>query len=395
MAMSSQRMAGAGISSSSPPEDEPPITFLSAMNKIQRLQKKQRSARRLEQVMDNRRSERMSETAALNDSQIENNYDSVDGSDYKNGIGQQSIQELPGDFVEDDLQMTTKEALVEIVFGKFVSICLLALPVACVANWQHWNDAWIFWLNFIVMIPLASILSDFTEELALHTNQTIGGLINATFGNAVEIVVAIQALLANEIRVVQASMLGSIFSNLLLVLGCCFFFGGLYHKEQSFNSVAATSNIGLLALSSIALVLPTPFAEYYNVEDEQVLVISRISAVFLMFMYLQLLFFQLSTHTHIFEEAPDEGGEVEIARISLAVATVGLCVVTLMVAIFSDYLVDSIDGYCESSGVSRTFVGLIILPIVGNAVEHITAVTVAMKDKMDLAMGSEYFAIAL
>lgn len=115
--------------------------------------------------------------------------------------------------------------------------------------------------------------------------QTIGGLINATFGNAVEVVVAIQALVANEIRVVQSSMLGSIFSNLLLVLGGCFFCGGLKYKHQQFNATAATANMGLLALSGIALVLPTPFAHYYEMHDEHVLLISRLAAIFLMFMY--------------------------------------------------------------------------------------------------------------
>ena len=210
----------------------------------------------------------------------------------------------------EELYYSTLNALIDIVFGKSVSVLLLAIPFACWANFQGtWSAAWVFWLNFMVMIPLASILGDFTEELALHTNETIGGLINATFGNAVEVVVAIQALMADEIRVVQASMLGSIFSNLLLVLGCCFFFGGLYYKEQTFNSVAATSNIGLLALSSIALVLPTPFAQYYNVKDEHVLVISRISAIFMIFMYAQMLFFQLYTHAHIFGEAVAERKE--------------------------------------------------------------------------------------
>jgi Ca2+:H+ antiporter len=246
------------------------------------------------------------------------------------------------------------------------------------------------------MIPLAAILGDFTEEAALHTNDTIGGLLNATFGNAVEVVVAIQALLANEIRVVQASLIGSIFSNLLLVLGCCFFFGGLKHKEQTFNATAATANMGLLALSSIALVLPTPFAEYYQVQDEHVLIISRVAAVFLLFMYIQLLVFQLYTHAYIFEkpasEEDDEDGEAEEeekASIPMSVALLGLALTTLSVTVFSNFLVSSIDEYCEISGVSRTFVGLIILPIVGNAVEHITAVTVAMKNKMDLAMGGK------
>jgi Ca2+:H+ antiporter len=311
------------------------------------------------------------------------------------------------------------DVLKDIVLGKLVSVLLLFAPLAFLSHYLHWDDSYNFWFNFFTMIPLAAILGDFTEEVALHTNQTIGGLVNATFGNAVEVVVAIQALLANEIRVVQASMLGSIFSNLLLVLGCCFFFGGLYYKEQEFNSTAATANMGLLALSSIALVLPTPFAEYYNVQDEHVLAISRMAAIFLMAMYLQLLVFQLHTHAYLFDESPPESNDsttvtarvangltadsaaasedeqtiadaeavAEEPRIPMWVAIAGLLLATLGVTIFSDFLVASIDGYCSTSGVSRSFVGLIIIPIVGNAVEHITAVTVAMKDKMDLAMG--------
>lgn len=301
--------------------------------------------------------------------------------------------------IPENVEYDTIEAMKMIIFGKAVSVFLLLIPVAICSHYLGWGANYVFWLNFLVMIPLASILGDFTEEVALHTNETIGGLVNATFGNAVEVVVAIQALLANEIRVVQASMLGSIFSNLLLVLGCCFFFGGLKYKEQSFNSTSATANMGLLALSSIALVLPTPFAEYYNVQDEHVLIISRFAAVFLLFMYIQLLVFQLHTHKHIFaedENSPpkrasiveeiDEEDEEE-PSISMNVAMIGLLVTTLSVTVFSDFLVGSIDEFCETSGISRTFVGIIILPIVGNAVEHITAITVAMKNKMDLAMG--------
>lgn len=211
-------------------------------------------------------------------------------------------------------------------------------------------------------------------------------------------VVGIQALLANEIRVVQGSMLGSIFSNLLLVLGCCFFFGGLRYKEQTYNATNASANIGLLALSSIALVLPTPYAAYFEIHDEGVLAISRYAAVFLLFMYIQLLIFQLYTHTDLVEGSASGHGhgeeqeekEEEVPSISLRVALIGLLVTTLTVTVFSDFLVESIDEFCKESNMSRTFVGLILLPIVGNAVEHITAVTVAMKDKMDLAMGGEF-----
>ena len=281
---------------------------------------------------------------------------------------------------------TAIEALTEIVLGKgALSWCLAGAPLALLSVYLQWGDTWVFWLNFVTLIPLASILGDFTEELALHTNETIGGLINASFGNAVEVVVAINALLAGEIRVVQGSLLGSIFSNLLLVLGCCFFFGGLKHKEQKFNATAASANMGLLALSSIALVLPTPFAAYYDLHESEVLMVSRLAAVFLLFMYAQLLVFQLHTHADIFEN--ESGEDAQSARISMRVALFGLLVTTLLVAFFSDFLVESIDGFTEASGISRTFVGIILLPIVGNAVEHITAVTVAMKDKMDLAMG--------
>jgi Ca2+:H+ antiporter len=285
---------------------------------------------------------------------------------------------------------TEWEVIRRFILGKgIISLLLLAAPFAILSAVRQWSPIYVFVANFLVMIPLAAILGDFTEEAALHTNETIGGLINASFGNAVEVIVAIQALLANEIRVVQASMLGSIFSNLLLVLGCCCFFGGLKYKEQKFNSTAATASMGLLALSSIALILPTPFAKYYVVDDAHVLTISRIAAVFLLFMYFQMLVFQLKTHVHIFDndEDDDEEAEDEQPVIRFSTTIIGLSTTTLLVTIFSDFLVSSIDGFVESSGISRTFVGMILLPIVGNAVEHIAAVTIAMKDKMDLAMG--------
>jgi len=279
--------------------------------------------------------------------------------------------------------------------GKPISILLLFFPFALASHYQNWGPQWIFWLNFLVMVPLASILGDFTEEAALHTNDVVGGLLNASFGNAVEVVVAFKALMNDEIRVVQASMIGSIFSNLLLVLGCCFLFGGFCYTEQRFNSLSATTGMGLLALSSIALILPTPFAEYYEIENADVLVISRASSCFLLFSYMQLLYFQLFTHRDLFEGKADENGEEsseidieeEEATVPMWMALTGLVATTGLVTIFSGYLVDSIEGFCNESGISRTFVGLIILPIVGNAVEHITAVSVAMKNKMDLAIG--------
>ena len=287
---------------------------------------------------------------------------------------------VPEEEVDEE---TLGEIIWDMIFEMWVSYLLVFAPFALLSHFLEWSPVATFWLNFLTMIPLASILGEFTEEVALHTNEVVGGLVNATFGNAVEVVVAIQALMADEIRVVQASMIGSIFSNLLLVLGSCFFSGGMIYKEQTFNSTAATANMSLLALSSIALVLPTPFAHYYDVNNAQVLQISRFAAIGLMLMYFQLLIFQLKTHAHLFQGEE----QTEMARIPFLVSIGGLLLITLLIAVFSEFLVQSIDGFVSASGVSRTFVGLIILPIVGNAVEHLTAISVAMKDKMDLAMG--------
>ncbi|CAM9903866.1 unnamed protein product [Choristocarpus tenellus] len=178
-----------------------------------------------------------------------------------------------------------------LLMGNPINVMLIFVPLAFIVKFAGCSDTTVFVINFLAMMPLASMLGDFTEEVSLHTNQTVGGLIQATLGNTVEIVVSLQALYANQIRVVQASLLGSVFSNLLLVLGCCFFFGGLKFKEQKFNSTSAIANMSLLLLSSLALVLPTPLSQTKT--EEEVLVVSRFTGVFLLAMYAQLMIFQV------------------------------------------------------------------------------------------------------
>eukprot|EP00904_Undaria_pinnatifida_P000133 jgi/Undpi1/1011/HiC_scaffold_10.g04475.m1 len=280
------------------------------------------------------------------------------------------VEEAPGEFMKIRSMLTDKK----------MNLMLVFVPAGFVVNYCRFSDTTIFVVNFLAMMPLASLLGDFTEEVSAHTNQTLGGLIQATLGNAVEIVVAIQALYANQIRVVQASLLGSVFSNMLLVLGCCFFFGGLKHKEQHFNSTSAVANMSLLLLSSLALVLPTPLS--HATEKASLLAVSRFSGVFLLIMYIQLLVFQFKTHAHLFVDSADDP-----TNLKLTTAIAGLVVVTGLVALLSQFLVDAIDGFTEEAHLSKSFVGLILLPIIGNAVEHITAITVAVKNKMELAMG--------
>ncbi|CAI2162994.1 12802_t:CDS:2 [Funneliformis geosporum] len=298
---------------------------------------------------------------------------------------------------------TIYNSLKIILTSSYINWLLIFLPLGFLANALNWSDTWIFTLNFFAIIPLAKLLAFATEDVSLRIGQTLGGLLNATFGNAVELIVSIIALKEGEVRVVQASMLGSIISNLLLVLGMCFVAGGIHHKEQSFNQTAAQTSSSLMTLACIGLIIPAAFnfavGRSGTVVDlkHEILDLSHGTAIVLLIIYVLYLFFQLGTHKHLYdrvrhndeeqpEEPPQEPEEEEIPQLTLGVSLFFLAAITLLVACSADYLVGSIEGIVESSGLSKTFVGLILLPIVGNAAEHVTAISVAMKNKMDLAI---------
>ncbi|RIA93034.1 Sodium/calcium exchanger protein [Glomus cerebriforme] len=270
----------------------------------------------------------------------------------------------------------------------WVNVLLIFIPFGFLAHYLQWSDSWVFILNFFAIIPLAKLLEFATEDISNRVGQTIGGLLNATFGNAVELIVSIVALMDGQIRVVQASMLGSIISNLLLVLGMCFVAGGFYHKTQKFNQTAAQTSSSLMALACIGLIIPAAFNfavdTTKNDRKDELLNYSRGSAIVLLIIYCLYLLFQLKTHEYLYREGSQEDDEEP--QLSLFVSLSLLGIVTVIVAFSAEYLVGSIEGIVESSGLSRTFVGLILLPIVGNAAEHVTAVTAAIKNKMDLAI---------
>ncbi|KAH7312371.1 putative calcium ion transporter Vcx1 [Stachybotrys elegans] len=305
-----------------------------------------------------------------------------------------------------------------------VNFLLIAVPFGIIGGLAKWDPVAVFVLNFFAIIPLAAVLSFATEEISLKLGDTMGGLLNATFGNAVELIVSIIALKDNQIQVVQSSMLGSILSNLLLVMGMCFFFGGLIHRgtnghgtEQEFSSAVAQTTCSLMTLASASLVLP---AALYGVLDQSdkhdaaekqhsILVLSRGTSIILLILYVMYLAFQLRTHSNLFDpraksdteaqltngssqnghEVAGEEEEEEEEEPSLGPVAAGLVlvVVTLLVAICAEFLVGTIDKVVEKGGLSKGFIGLILIPIVGNAAEHVTAVVVAIRNKMDLAMG--------
>ncbi|KAF4768094.1 hypothetical protein N7455_000335 [Penicillium solitum] len=298
----------------------------------------------------------------------------------------------------------------------YVNVLLIFVPLGIISGALEWDPTTVFILNFFAIVPLASLLSFATEELAATLGQALGGLMNATFGNAVELIVSIIALRQNQIRVVQASMLGSILSNILLVLGCCFFVGGLRYREQSFNTTVASTMSSLMAVASASLIIPaTLYAAISNhsvakpdgtgeipdpdrAAQDNILILSHGTSIILLIIYVMYLYFQLGSHSDLFEETngsdtenvagtEDEEEEEEERILSPWAAAVVLVVVTILVSICADYLVDAIDPLVKTTGMSKTFIGLVLIPIVGNAAEHVTAVVVAYKDKMDLAIG--------
>ncbi|KAG9233761.1 Sodium/calcium exchanger protein-domain-containing protein [Amylocarpus encephaloides] len=306
-------------------------------------------------------------------------------------------EQSPNKFVRASAQgwNVTKVTL----FSNYVNILLVFVPLGMVAGAMSWNPTTVFILNFFAIVPLAALLSFATEEISLKLGQTMGGLLNATFGNAVELIVSIVALTKGEIRIVQSSMLGSILSNLLLVLGCCFLAGGITNTtegtalgiEQDFNMTVASTMSSLLSVAAASLIIPATLYAALSKSKEategNILTLSHGTAIILLVLYVLYIFFQLKTHSHLFDGEAADNEEQEVPQMSPWAAGTILIVVTLLVAVCAEFLVDSIESVVETMHISKTFIGLILLPIVGNAAEHVTAIVVALKDKMDLAMG--------
>lgn len=271
------------------------------------------------------------------------------------------------------------------------------------------NDTALFICACLAIIPLAGWMGHATEHLAEKVGEGIGGLLNATFGNAAELIIALVALQKGYYGVVKASLTGSIIGNLLLVLGLSFFVGGLRHSEQKFNQTAARSSVTSLLLAGAALIIPSVFhamAEERNAwtpAKEQSL--SLAIAVVLFVTYAANLIFSLKTHKKLFighagaqetakttEESsepkeakaePEEAHESWPMRKSIGI----LLVATIFVALISEYLVGSVEAARKQLGFTEVFVGVIVVAIIGNAAEHSSAVLTAMKNKMDLSLG--------
>ncbi|CDZ96285.1 Ca2 /H antiporter VCX1 and related proteins [Phaffia rhodozyma] len=383
-----------------------------------------------------------------------------------------------------DAGLTWKVACKNIITASWLNVMLIFIPVSWACHFafsHHQSDTLVFVTSFLAIVPLASLLGFATEEISLRVGQSLGGLLNATFGNAVELLISILALVKGELDIVRSSMLGSILSNTLLVLGCCFVAGGLRFHEQGYGVRAAQLNISLLGISMAAIIIPTAyhfslgedtFADPEGKELKELLSISRGTAFLLLIVYAGYLTFQLYTHAYLFKtvtpfqrrklesQAPsalkgplppgprvfprphwvpslgssssgssiassqaerarrgsvsvhtDAGGEadreagsndistvkeeeaneeeeevLEVPKLTTYQALAMLLVVTAITGVTAEWLVGSIDGMTQSGNISREFVSLILLPLVGNAAEHVSAVMVSIKDKIDLSL---------
>ncbi|XP_073292462.1 vacuolar cation/proton exchanger 3-like [Primulina huaijiensis] len=275
-----------------------------------------------------------------------------------------------------------------------INILLPFGPLAIMLHYITNKHGWVFFFSLLGITPLAERLGYVTEQLSFYTGPTVGGLLNATFGNATEVIISMYALKNGMIRVVQQSLLGSILSNMLLVLGCAFFCGGIHNKKiQVFDQAAAQVNSGLLLMAVMGLLFPAVLhfthTEVHKGKSE--LALSRFSSCVMLVAYASYLFFQLKLQKNLYSEVREtdeqDSDEDEEREITSWEAIGWLAVLTLWISVLSGYLVDAIQGASESMNIPVAFISVILLPIVGNAAEHASAIMFAMKDKLDISLG--------
>jgi Ca2+:H+ antiporter len=269
-------------------------------------------------------------------------------------------------------------------------ILLLFVPISIIAHFLEWSPSIIFITAGLGIVPLAGFMGEATEEIAVVVGPNLGGLLNATFGNATELILAFIALKSGLVEVVKATLTGSIISNLLLVMGFAMFLGGLRYKEQEFQPTVASTNGSLMNLAVIALLVPTA-VQYTStgIEKSTLQSLSVAVAFILILIYGLSLFFSMKTHSYLYDVGIvdlEEEEENEPHQVNLKLWISVLLAVTLAVAVESELLVDSLEEATSQLGLPALFTGVILLPIIGNAAEHATAVTVAMKNKMDLSL---------
>lgn len=269
-----------------------------------------------------------------------------------------------------------------------IYLLLIFVPIAVLGELLHWNDVIVFAASALAIVPLASLLGDATEVLAAHAGPKLGGLLNATLGNAAELIITIFAVRAGLLELVKASITGSILGNILLILGLSLLLGGLRNGIQSFDQRQAGVDATMMTLSVIALAIPTLFGRMANTPRNvgPVEWLSVSVAVLMLVLYVLWLIFSLITRP---DASPSSHGTATVhteVRWSARTALGLLGGATLLIAWLSEILVGVVEPAATALGLTEFFIGIIIVPLVGNAAEHLVAVQAAIKDEMDLSL---------
>lgn len=267
---------------------------------------------------------------------------------------------------------------------------LAFIPLTIAADWLKLNPLITFVLSGFAIIPLAAWIANSTEEIATVIGPTLGGLMNATFGNATEMIVAIVALRSGLVEVVKASLTGSIIANLLLAMGLAITLGGFRFKEQTFQPAVARINSSSLTLAIIVLLTPTAIQlTSPKMDQARIDQFSYAAAILLLAFYGLMLLFSMKTHRHLYlleESEADVMGEDEGHGVNLKLQIGILLISTLVLVFVSEILVDSLEKAIASVGLTDLFTGVILIPIFGGFVEYITCITFAVKNKMEVAV---------
>ncbi|OOM82302.1 Ca(2+)/H(+) antiporter [Clostridium puniceum] len=269
---------------------------------------------------------------------------------------------------------------------KILKYMLIFVPISFIAEFMHASPSIMFVLAALSIIPLAGLMGEGTEEISFYSGPKIGGFLNGTFGNATELIISFFALKEGLFEVVKSSIAGSVIGNVLLVLGASMLAGGLKFKVQTFNKKVVEVSSSMLLFAVIGLCIPALFTHtvdpsLLNTRYEG---LSIFVAIIMFIIYILSLVFSFFTHKHIYTiNTEEEGGT---AKWSLKKAILVLVVATVLIAIESEFLVSGIESVTHSLGLSEFFVGIILIPIIGNAAEHSTAIVMAMKNKMDVAL---------
>ena len=273
------------------------------------------------------------------------------------------------------------------IFTSWFDLLLIFVPVTIALALVQREHLAVFISAALAIIPLAGILGRATEHLTAHVGAGVGALLNASLGNAAELIIALAALREGLQDVVKASLTGSILGNILLVLGASMIAGGLKHERQKFNQTAAGLGASLLLLSAVGLIIPALF--HLTASDQGLTIERELSlyiSIVLFAIYIMSLVFSLKTHRHMYSGEHDTSASGEKLW-SRGKAISVLIMATVLIAVMSELLVGALEHAAATLGLTQVFVGVILVALVGNAAEHSTAVMVAMKNKMDLALG--------